>query len=198
MGKRKGRPINAGRPSLTRYDALLGLEAQSSVAVVVLVVIGSMIALVAIIEPITIAVVTGPVVAAVAVAIAGLALDAILEAANPATRFERPNFILVGAVDSSGALADYSNKGSEVAIYANGDRVPARLPGGMQSFPTGTSMATPNVANAAAKMLTVNPALTGAEIKQLILQTADTNGTGQRLLHTRNAVEAARQTAGGH
>lgn len=121
-----------------------------------------------------------------------------LEAANPATRFERPNFILVGAVDSSGALADYSNKGSEVAIYANGDRVPARLPGGMQSFPTGTSMATPNVANAAAKMLTVNPALTGAEIKQLILQTADTNGTGQRLLHTRNAVEAARRTAGGH
>ncbi len=112
---------------------------------------------------------------------------------NPATRFTLANFILVGAVDSSGVLTDYSNKGSEVSIYANGYRVPARLPGGMQSFATGTSMATPNVANAAAKILAVNAKLSGADLKTLILQTADTNTTGQRLLHARRAVEAARK-----
>ncbi|WP_057884200.1 S8 family peptidase [Tsuneonella troitsensis] len=111
---------------------------------------------------------------------------------NPATRFTLPNFILVGAVDATGALADYSNQGSEVSLYANGDRVPARLPGGLLSFATGTSMATPNVANAAAKMLAVNPRLTGAELKSLMLETSDTNKTGQRLLHPRRAVEAAR------
>jgi len=63
----------------------------------------------------------------------------------------------------------------------------------MQSFATGTSMATPNVANAAAKILAVNAKLSGADLKTLILQTADTNTTGQRLLHARRAVEAARK-----
>ncbi len=115
---------------------------------------------------------------------------------NPATRFTLPNFILVGAVDGSGALADYSNKGSEISIYANGYRVPARLPGGLPSFPTGTSMATPNVSNAAAKILAITPQLTGADLKKLILETSDTNKTGQRLLNTRRAVAAARMTGG--
>lgn len=118
-----------------------------------------------------------------------------LEAANPATRFSLPNFILVGAVDRSGKVADYSNTGPEVLIYANGDRVPARLPGGMPSFPTGTSMATPNVTNAAAKMLAVNPRLSGADLRALLEQTAEVNSTGQPLLHTSRAVEAARAAA---
>jgi hypothetical protein len=117
-----------------------------------------------------------------------------LDAANPATRFSLPNFLLVGAVDRSGAIADYTNIGPEVTIYANGDRVPARLPGGQASFPTGTSMATPNVANVAAKMLAVNPRLTGAQLRTLLEQTGDTNATGQRLIHPARAVEAARTT----
>lgn len=121
--------------------------------------------------------------------------SASLEAANPATRFSLPNFVLVGAVDRSGILADYTNTGPEVVIYANGDRVPARLPGGMLSFPSGTSMATPNVTNAAAKMLAVNPQLFGADLRTLLEQTADTNSTGQSLLHTARAVEAARAAA---
>ena len=118
-----------------------------------------------------------------------------LDIANPATRFALPNLMLVGAVDRAGAFADYTNVGPEVSIYANGDRVPARLPGGLNSFPTGTSMATPNVANAAAKMLTAKSDLTGAQMRKLIEQSADTNATGQRLLHTARAVEAARRLA---
>lgn len=118
-----------------------------------------------------------------------------LATANPATRFSLPNFLLVGAVDRSGAFTDYTNVGPEVSIYANGDRVPARLPGGLKSFPTGTSMATPNVSNVAARMLAVNPKLTGAELRTLIEQTADANATGQRLLHPARAIEAARARA---
>ena len=116
-----------------------------------------------------------------------------LEATNPATRFSLPNFILVGAVDATGALTDYSNKGKEVSIYANGHRVPARLPGGVQSYPTGTSMAAPNVTNAAAKMLAVNSRLSGRDLKNLIIETAEANSTGQPLLNTRRAVQVARQ-----
>lgn len=115
-----------------------------------------------------------------------------IEAANPATRFSLPNFLLVGAVNRSGARASYTNVGEEVTLYANGERVSARLPGGAESFPSGTSMAAPNVTNAAAKVLDVLPTLTGAELRQLLEQTGDTNATGQLLLHPARAVEAAR------
>ncbi len=115
-----------------------------------------------------------------------------VESANPATRFSLPNFLLVGAVDHVGARARYTNIGPEVTLYANGERVPARLPGGATSFPSGTSMAAPNVSNAAAKVLAVDPSLSGAELRQLLERTSDANATGDRLLHTARAVEAAR------
>ena len=118
-----------------------------------------------------------------------------VEVANPATRFSLPNFLLVGAVDRLGARARYTNVGPEVTLYANGDRVPARLPGGAMSYPTGTSMATPNVSNAAAKMLAVNPTLSGAELRLLLEQSSDANTDGDRLLHTVRAVRAAQAAA---
>lgn len=115
-----------------------------------------------------------------------------VEEANPATRFALPNFLLIGAVDRKGNKTDWTNTGPEVTLYANGDRVPARLPGGALSYPSGTSMATPVVVNAAAKMLAVNPNLSGAQMRALLEQTADRNATGQPLLHTKRAVEAAK------
>lgn len=113
-------------------------------------------------------------------------------ASNPATRLLLPNFLLVGAVDSAGNLADFSNVGSDVALYANGWRVPVRLPGGVQSFGTGTSFAAPIVAGAAAKVLSVNPRLSGAALKDLLTQTADTNSAGLKRLHPARALEAAK------
>ena len=120
-----------------------------------------------------------------------------LKTANPATLFALPNFLIVGAVDRNGAATEWTNTGPEVTLYANGDRVPARLPGGGPSFPSGTSMATPVVVNAAAKVLAVNPAMTGAQLRVLLEQTATPNATGQPLLHPRNAVETARKVARG-
>ncbi len=116
-------------------------------------------------------------------------------AANPATRFSLPNFILVGAVDRNGKAAYFTNKGPEITLYANGDRVPARLPGGVVSYPSGTSMSTPNVVNAAAKMLTANPKLTGAKLREILESTADKNDAGLPLLNTAKAYEAARASA---
>lgn len=120
---------------------------------------------------------------------------ASLQDENPATRFNLPNFILVGAVDRNGAATDWTNTGAEITLFANGDRVPARLPGGSASYPSGTSMAAPLVANAAAKMLTVAPGLDGARLRELLEATATPNATGQRLLHPRDAVAAARAAA---
>ena len=119
-----------------------------------------------------------------------------MKTANPATLLALPNFLLVGAVDRNGAATDWTNNGPEVKLYANGDRVPARLPGGEPSFPSGTSMATPVVVNAAAKVLTVHPDMTGAELRAILERTATSNATGHPLLHPRKAVEAARRLAG--
>lgn len=116
-----------------------------------------------------------------------------MKTANPATLFALPNFLLVGAVDRNGASTEWTNTGPEVTLYANGDRVPARLPGGEPSFPSGTSMATPLVVNTAAKVLAVDPRLTGAELRALLERTATANSTGQPLLHPAKAVEAARR-----
>lgn len=116
--------------------------------------------------------------------------------ANPATLLALPNFLLVGAVDRNGAATDWTNNGPQVTLCANGDRVPARLPGGEPSFPSGTSMATPVLVNAAAKVLTVHPDMTGAELRAILERTATSNATGHPLLHPRKAVEAARRLAG--
>ena len=119
-----------------------------------------------------------------------------MKTANPATLLALPNFLLVGAVDRNGAATDWTNNGPEVTLYANGDRVPARLPGGEPSFPSGTSMATPVEVNAAAKVLTVHPDMTGAELRAILERTATSNTTGHPLLHPGKAVEAARRLAG--
>ena len=114
--------------------------------------------------------------------------------ANPATRFDLPNFMLVGAVDNTGNAADYTNVGPEIALYANGERVPARLPGGRLSHPSGTSMATPVVANAALRVLAVNPRLSGAEVRTLLVETASKNQAGLVLLDAAGAIRAAQTT----
>ncbi|MEP6763201.1 MAG: S8 family serine peptidase [Gemmatimonadaceae bacterium] len=116
---------------------------------------------------------------------------------NPATRLDLPNFMLIGAVDRSGTKASFSNAGPEVALYANGWRIPGRLPGGVMAYGTGTSLAAPLVSNTAAKMLAVNSQLTGADLRRLLQQTADTNSAGLRLMHSAKAVESARASLGG-
>jgi len=115
-----------------------------------------------------------------------------MEAENPATRFSLPNLLIVGAVDRRGAKTAFTNTGPEVGLFANGDGVAARLVGGLLSHVTGTSIATPLVAGTAAKILSVDPSLSGAEVRALLEQTTDTNSTGQRLLHPARAVQAAR------
>jgi subtilisin family serine protease len=106
--------------------------------------------------------------------------------------FDLPNLITVGAVDRAGDEAIFTSYG-KIQVYANGVHVPSFVPGGEVIPLSGTSMATPQVVNLAAKLLALKPELTVAELRRAILEAADEKTVGEgrtiRLLNPRAAVE---------
>lgn len=93
-----------------------------------------------------------------------------------------PNLLTVGAVDKSGDEAPFTSYGPTVVVHANGYQVESVLPGGKRVALSGTSMASPNVANLAAKLLAVKPSLKPAEVIAIIRETADKTADGRRTL----------------
>jgi subtilase family protein len=89
---------------------------------------------------------------------------------------ELPNLITAGAVDQSGTETSFSTFGRTVAVHANGFEVMSYVPGGERMKLSGTSMASPQVANLAAKLFAMKPALTAQEARALILRGAGKNG----------------------
>ena len=87
--------------------------------------------------------------------------------------FDLPNLITVGAVDQAGEETGFTSFGKSVDVHANGFEVDSYLPGGDKIEMSGTSMASPNVVNLAAKLLALNYSLTTNELIQLILDGAD-------------------------
>ena len=80
------------------------------------------------------------------------------------------NLICVGASTTSHTRSSFSNYGNEeVDIFAPGSQIYASLLGGGDGYMSGTSMATPMVAGVAALLVDVDPALTGAHLKQLLM-----------------------------
>ncbi len=83
------------------------------------------------------------------------------------------NLITVGASDSSGRETSFSTFGKTVVVHANGLEIESMIPGGERMKFSGTSMASPQVANLAAKLMALKPELTALQVKALILQGAD-------------------------
>lgn len=79
-----------------------------------------------------------------------------------------PNLLTVGAVDQAGEEASFTSYGKNVLVHANGYQVASVIPGGGTLNDSGTSMASPNVANLAAKLLAIDPKLTPVETIRLI------------------------------
>ena len=98
-----------------------------------------------------------------------------------------PNVISVAATNSSDGLAWFSNYGrASVDLGAPGDNVYSTVPGASYAFESGTSMATPHVAGAAALVKSRFPVASDVGIKALLLRSVDPLSS-----------LAARTTAGG-
>ncbi|MEO8135151.1 MAG: S8 family serine peptidase [Betaproteobacteria bacterium] len=107
-----------------------------------------------------------------------------------------PNLLTVGAVDKAGDEASFTSYGPTVAVHANGYQVESLMPGGDKLAESGTSMASPQVTNLAAKILAVNPRLKPADVIALIRDTAEKTSDGRRtLIDPKKALVAAQAAA---
>ncbi|WP_406664894.1 S8 family serine peptidase [Gallaecimonas sp. GXIMD1310] len=111
--------------------------------------------------------------------------------------------LTVASTDRNDAMSWFSNYGaSSVDLGAPGSDILSTIPGGSYGTASGTSMASPHVAGAAALVWSVNPALSISEMKALLMDSGDTitamNGTtvsGKRL-NLKAALDAADPTPG--
>jgi len=129
--------------------------------------------------------------------------DATLVA--PATLARQyPNVVSVAAVGRTGELSSWSNFGSAVTVAAPGEDIyttfPFNIPFGLSGdygWAEGTSLAAPFVSGLAGLIWSVNPDLTAAEVKWLIVEGAEAGGRqvpGQSF-HIINAYESVRLVA---
>jgi subtilisin family serine protease len=106
---------------------------------------------------------------------------------------ELPNLITVGATNQAGDATTFTSYGKTVVIYADGFHVDSYIPGGRRVKFSGTSMASPEVANLAAKLFAIDPTLTPEKAKTFILDGADSSEDGRRkLMNEKRSVELAR------
>jgi large repetitive protein len=101
------------------------------------------------------------------------------------------NIVAVAATDKNDLLASFSNFGqTSVDLGAPGVDILSTLPGNSYGYLSGTSMATPHVAGAAALVLAQNPTLTNNEVIWRILKTADPTGLPVRTQGRLNLAKA--------
>jgi subtilisin family serine protease len=76
-------------------------------------------------------------------------------------------------VDQAGERTSFTSMGENVVVYANGFEVMSYVPGGERMAMSGTSMASPNAANLAAKLVAMDPSLTPPQLITLIEEGSD-------------------------
>jgi subtilisin family serine protease len=94
--------------------------------------------------------------------------------------FKLPNLLTVGAVDQAGDETSFTSYGDTVLVDADGYQVESTVPGGAKLELSGTSMASPNTVNLAAKLLAVAPRLTPPEVIKLIVDGSTPSADGRR------------------
>ncbi len=102
--------------------------------------------------------------------------------------FDLPNLIVVGATGVTGRATSFTTFGKHVRLYALGEAVTVRAPGGMVMRASGTSFSAPLVVRAAADMLAVNPSLTPQQLIAGLTTTATKGPGGLPLLYPQKAI----------
>ena len=104
--------------------------------------------------------------------------------------------VAVGATDYNNVRWSLSNFGPNVDVMAPGASVWSTRPGNTYAFMSGTSMAAPHAAGVAALILSVNPNLTSAEVKQALQDTAvDMGDPGYDSMHGYGRINAGAAVA---
>jgi len=80
-----------------------------------------------------------------------------------------PQTISVGAIDASGGIASFSNRGRRIDVFAPGENVLSTWPRGRYHEMNGTSMATAHVTGVLALAMSARPGLTPPQAKRTIL-----------------------------
>jgi subtilisin family serine protease len=88
--------------------------------------------------------------------------------------------VAVTATDHNDSWATYSSKGPEVALSAPGTSIYSTQPGNTYGYSSGTSFAAPQVAGAAALMLSKNSNLTPLQVRKTIEHTSEDKGASGR------------------
>jgi serine protease len=105
------------------------------------------------------------------------------------------NVIAAGASTNSDQRASFSNHGPGITVYAPGSHIYSTLHGGGYGFMSGTSMAAPNVAGAAAVLLSSGQVSSAGELRARLTATVDeVNGIGR--VNLAAAVGASEASAG--
>ncbi len=111
--------------------------------------------------------------------------------------FKLPNLLTVGAVDQAGDEASFTSYGPTVLVDANGYQVESVVPGGATLRMSGTSMASPNAVNLAAKLIALNPNLTPEQTIHLMVAGSTASEDGRRHnLNPKQSVALLKQMAG--
>jgi thermitase len=90
---------------------------------------------------------------------------------------DNPYVLTVSATDANDALASFSNTGNFIDLAAPGVNIYTTTRGGGYGTWWGTSFSSPIVAGAAALVISANPSLSGAQVQDILKQTADDRGT---------------------
>ncbi len=107
---------------------------------------------------------------------------------------ELPNLISIGAVDQAGDETSFTSYGKTVVLYADGFQVQSYVPGGTRLKESGTSMASPNAVNLAAKLIALDPKLTPKETIALMEEGATTSSDGRlKTIDPKVSVELLRK-----
>lgn len=110
-----------------------------------------------------------------------------------------PNVLPIGAVDRYGNWATFTNSSPErVRVFDFGVEVDSVIPNGERVPLSGTSMASPNAANLAAKMISIDPALTPARVIEIMIATGEPIAApfGGVIAHEQSALTRVRRERG--